>query len=334
MRRGNPARHAAGARRAARANAVAAACSALVAAALAHPGAALAYCRTSVCPPDKTTSGLAETAAVCTPALGTDCGTPLAWPSPCVSYSIQEDASAQVSLSQAEAIFEQAFATWTQADCGDGQTPRMEVIYLGPVACDAHEYNKRKANANIITFRDDGWPYVGGGNTLALTTVTYNLKTGEIYDADMEINSFDVALSQGDDDVSFDLLSIATHEAGHFLGLSHSIEREATMFTDYRPGTDDLRDLAQDDRDGICAVYPPGEPIKSCDPTPRHGFSSLCAADQAAAKTSSGCAAAPRGNAGQGGRGEGLVLAALALVGVAARARRGAAARADRERAR
>ncbi|CAN94407.1 hypothetical protein sce4244 [Sorangium cellulosum So ce56] len=290
----------------------------------------MAFCRTSVCPPEKTASGKAETAAVCTPPQGNDCGTPLAWPSPCVSYSLQEDASAQVSLREAEAIFEQAFAAWTEADCGGGQTPRMEVTYLGPVACDAHEYNKRKANANIIMFRDDGWPYLDSGNTLALTTVTYHLKTGEIYDADMEVNSFDVVLSQGDDSGSFDLLSIATHEAGHFLGLSHSSEPSATMVAGYRPG---LRDLSQDDRDGICAVYPPGAPIKGCDPTPRHGFSALCAADQPEVKEPGGCAAAPRGNAGQGGRGGGLVLAALALLGVAARARRGAAPRAGREEA-
>ncbi|WP_438044590.1 matrixin family metalloprotease [Sorangium sp. So ce128] len=330
MRRSDLAPRPAGARRPARAHAIAAACSALVAAALAYPGDALAFCRTSVCPPEKTASGEAETAAVCTPPQGNDCGTPLAWPSPCVSYSLQEDASAQVSLQEAEAIFEQAFAAWTGADCGDGQTPRMEVTYLGPVACDAHEYNKRKANANIVMFRDDGWPYVDSGNTLALTTVTYHLKTGEIYDADMEVNSFDVALSQGDDNGSFDLLSIATHEAGHFLGLSHSSEPSATMVAGYRPG---LRDLSQDDRDGICAVYPPGEPIDGCNPTPRHGFSALCAADQPEVKESDGCAAAPRGNAGQRGRGGGLVLAALALVGVAVRARRGAAARAGREEA-
>ncbi|WP_437803902.1 matrixin family metalloprotease [Sorangium sp. So ce693] len=328
MRRSDLAPRPAGARHPARASAIAAACSALVAAALAYPGDALAYCRTSVCPPEKTPSGKAETAAVCTPPQGTDCGTPLAWPAPCVSYSLQEDASAQVSLQEAEAIFEQAFAAWTEADCGDGETPRMEVTYLGPVACAAHEYNKAKANANIIMFRDDGWPYADSGNTLALTTVTYHLKTGEIYDADMEINS--LALSQGADGLAFDLLSIATHEAGHFLGLSHSIEHDATMFANYRSS---LRDLSQDDRDGICAVYPPGEPIEGCDPTPRHGFSSLCAADQPAVKESGGCAAAPRGNAGQDGRGGGLVLAALALVGVVARARRGAASRAGREEA-
>ncbi|WP_437694021.1 matrixin family metalloprotease [Sorangium sp. So ce176] len=308
--------------RSARAAAVLAASGAIAAAALALPSTALAYCRTSVCPETK------STAAVCTPAQPNDCGIPLAWPSPCVSYSIQEDASDQVSLAETEAIFEQAFAAWTQADCGDGQTPRMEVTYLGPIACDAHEYNQTKGNANIITFRDDDWPYAGGGNTLALTTVTYNLKTGDIYDADMEINSSDVALSFGDVDVSFDMLSIATHEAGHFLGLSHSTDGSATMFADYRPQTIMLRDLDQDDRDAICAVYPPGEPVKECDPTPRHGFSALCAVDQPARDEDGGCAAAPS----RSSRGGGLALAALALAGAAARARRGAAARPGRER--
>ncbi|XXT25444.1 matrixin family metalloprotease [Sorangium sp. So ce429] len=325
MRRNSPARCVRRARSGART--IAAACAALAAAALAAPSPALAYCRTSVCPETK------ATAAVCTPAQPNDCGIPLAWPSPCVGYSIQEDASEQASLAETEAIFEQAFAAWTQADCGDGETPRMEVTYMGPIACDAHEYNQKKGNANIITFRDNGWPYDGGGNTLALTTVTYNLNTGDIYDADMEINTWDVGLSLGDEDVSFDLLSIATHEAGHFLGLSHSSDGDATMFADYRPESTMLRDLDEDDRDGICAVYPPGAPVKECDPTPRHGFSELCAVDQAEREEEGGCAAAPA-RGGRGARGGGMTLAALAALGAAAWARRGATARSGRERPR
>ncbi len=310
--------------RGARARAVAAACGAIAVAALVHPRAALAFCRTSVCPETQ------STAAVCTPAQSTDCGIPLAWPSPCVGYAIQEDASDQVSLAETEAIFAQAFAAWTEADCGGGETPRMEVTYMGPVSCDAHEYNKRQGNANIITFRDDGWPYGGSGSTLALTTVTYNLKTGEIYDADMEINSFDQTFTLGDDGVGTDLLSVATHEAGHFLGLSHSIDPEATMVANYNDGSIALRDLHADDVAGLCAVYPPGEPVKGCDPTPRHGFSELCAADQPSrAQASGGCAAAPS----PGGGGGGLLAAALASLGAIARARRGATARPGRKRA-
>jgi MYXO-CTERM domain-containing protein len=40
------------------------------------------------------------------------------------------------------------------------------------------------------------------------------------------------------------------------------------------------RSLTDDDRAGICAVYPPGEIRAACDATPRHGFSPLCAAAQ------------------------------------------------------
>jgi hypothetical protein len=314
-----------------RARAAAGACAALGLAALLLPSPALAFCRTGVCPDTQ------ETSAVCTPPQPSGCSVPvipLVWPSPCVSYSIQEDASSQLSLAETEAIFEQAFAAWTQAECDGVGAPRIELSYTGPVACDEQEYNKTKRNANIIMFRDDGWPYEGSANTLALTTVTYNKNTGDIYDADMELNSFDVEFSTSDAKISFDLLSVATHEAGHFLGLSHSQESEATMYADYRPGTTWLRDLHDDDRAGICAAYPPGEPIKACDPTPRHGFSSQCAVDQPKEETS-GCALAPASVAPAsaaplgGGRGAGLPLAALAaLLGAAARrASRGGAGR-------
>jgi Matrixin len=288
---------------------------AAVLAALAGPSPAAAYCRTSVCP------GVG-TASVCAPAQANDCGIALFWRSPCVGYSIQDAASRQVSLADTEGLFAQAFDAWMQADCGEGRTPRLRVSYMGPVECGAHEYNQKKGNANIFAFRDDEWPYPGSSNTLALTTVTYNLDTGEIYDADMEINSADVQFSFGDTGATFDLLSIVTHEAGHFLGLSHSADRDATMFSDYRPGSLSLRDLTPDDSAGICAIYPPGEPLKTCDPTVRHGFSPLCADDQPLeedVELSGGCACALSAPSGE--RGASLSLAALAAVVLRRRAR-------------
>ena len=194
------------------------------------PAPARAYCRTASCEEG--------TGAQCVPAQPTDCGKPVFWPNPCLSFSVQQDASSQVPLASAEAIFQKAFSTWLSADCGGGKHPRLTVEYSGPVACDAHEYNQdpKLGNANIIVFRDDGWPHHGAGTTLALTTVTYNLDTGEIYDADMELNSAGTKFSTGDTGVTFDLLSIATHEIGHFLGLAHTPDMGATMYTDYTQG--------------------------------------------------------------------------------------------------
>ena len=50
---------------------------------------------------------------------------------------------------------------------------------------------------------------------ITLTTLTFNTESGEIYDADMEINAVkgDVAITTGDTDVKTDLLSVLTHEA-------------------------------------------------------------------------------------------------------------------------
>ena len=58
-----------------------------------------------------------------------------------------------------------------------------------------------------------------------------------------------------------DLLTIAAHEIGHCIGLDHSQDREALMYAVYSaPRRDenkqDLGKLAQDDVDGVSALYP------------------------------------------------------------------------------
>jgi hypothetical protein len=138
------------------------------------------------------------------------------------------------------------------------------------------EFNQEEPNANIWLFLDSEWPYVSGNTTLALTTLTFNVETGEIFDSDVEINSFENELTTTDTAVQADLESIIVHEAGHFLGLSHTCDQTATMYRDYTFGDVSLRTLEADDIAGICAIYPPGEP-EECNPTPRHGFSRQCA---------------------------------------------------------
>ncbi len=272
-----------------------------------------AYCRTASC------SG-GVTGARCTPALPTDCGIELFWKNPCVSFSMQQDASSQVSLSVATDIFEKAFQTWTNADCGGGKHPRISVVNLGPVECHAHEYNKQAGNANVFLFQDTEWTHVGAGSTLALTTVTYNIDTGEIYDADMELNSANVSFTMDDKIVKFDLASIVTHETGHFLGLSHSTTGSATMFSDYTPGSVELRTLDPDDIAGICDIYPPGDAIPaSCDPSPRRGLASECSPAPITEEESSCSVAFGKANPS----GAATILSGLAAFGLLSKRRRG-----------
>lgn len=293
---------------------------ALVLAALTAPRPAAAYCRTSTC-------GEAGTGHVCVPAQSNDCGIPLAWPTSCVTYSLQEDASANTSLETVTAVTGRAFATWADAACPGGGSPRIKPVDAGPVACDKHEYNQQAGNANILLFRDEEWPHAGIGDALALTTVTYNVDNGEIYDADIELNSAEATFSTADVGASFDLESVITHEAGHFLGLSHSTNTQSTMYPDYTPGSISLRTLNYDDIDGICAIYPPGAPIpSSCDPTPRHGFSAQCASDQEPLPPpppEGGCCGVAPGSPGHDGGAAVIVgIACLGLANARRKARR------------
>jgi MYXO-CTERM domain-containing protein len=279
---------------------------------MAWAGVASAYCRTAVCGE--------EVGKVCDPPQPGDCGTPIFWPTTCVGFSVQRDGSSQIEADELADLVEQAFATWSSADCGGG-TPSITATNLGPVSCAEQEFDAESKNANLIVFRDEDWPY--GPGALALTTVTYALDTGEIRDADVELNSADAAFTTGDTGVNVDLPSILTHEVGHFLGLAHTPVAEATMQTDYPPKSTILRSLEPDDVSGVCAVYPPDREAP-CEPEPVNGLGDEC--DDAPEGDEGGCDCRVDGHPANGAMGAGAVALALLLAGRSRRKRR----RADR----
>ena len=282
---------------------------------------AQAFCRTTTCSPDDPNNPCTMASDGCLTG-----GKPLYWAQACVSFSVQKDGSPlrNISADAADKVISDGFSAWVSADCGSGH-PSVQIYDHGQVSCDKQEYNQKSGNANIFMFRDGGWPYApdtsGGATTsaetLALTTITYNVKTGEIYDADVEINSHDNNITVGNTNVAADLQSIVTHESGHFLGLAHSPQPDATMFASYQFGDTSLRSLSQDDIDGICTIYPPDRTLGKCDPTPRHGYSSQCAPPP----SSGGCRASRPGSAG-GPWNSGALAGALVALGLLARRRR------------
>jgi predicted Zn-dependent protease len=251
---------------------------------------AFGFCRTTTCDPKSVDPSTACRFANGCPATGK----PLFWSGLCTSFSIQQDGSPlrNITTEQAHEAIARAFAVWRMADCGNGQHPSIEVTPKADVSCATQEYNQHAGNANIWMFRDDTWPYEGTADTLALTTLTFNIDTGEIYDADVEINSHEQEITFGDEHVVADLESIVTHEAGHFLGLAHSLDKTATMYPSYIPGATALRNIHPDDVLGICSIYPPKRSYTGTSCEPRHCFSTLCGAQQlscpAPASTDSG----------------------------------------------
>jgi hypothetical protein len=260
------------------------ACASAVALLICSGGVAQAYCRTSTC-------------SSCARDPETGCsigGTPIAWPSACVSFSMQEAASSTIELEAATALMREAFALWENARCGDaGEKPSIAISdSFGPAVCMSPQYNTRSGNANVVIFRDDEWPYSGEGRELAATWLTVDGQ-GAIFDADIEINATGPLALPMPEGLSFgvivdqhDLLSIMVHETGHFLGLDHSREEGSVMLAELSAG-EARHTLSADDEAAICAVYPPDrDTAAACDYTPRNGFAPQCTV-----KADSGCSA-------------------------------------------
>jgi len=270
----------------------------------------LAWCRTT------TTQSFVPTAT----KPCDDTGRPLYWSTKCIGFSIQRNASRWIDLATARSMTQKAFDMWKNVSCPadpvacdgpfDQPGPSISVKDVGPVTCDCVEYNGKVGNANTIVFRDvdwtecDGTPKPDAETTLALTTVTFNTETGEIYDADMEVNTAHNAITTVEPPgrVIYDFHSIMTHEAGHFLGLAHTNLKQPTdktltptMYARYEEREIYMRDPAQDDVCAICAAYPPSR-TAPCDTTPRRGLALDCGGGDPESVDKGGCGCATPGS--------------------------------------
>lgn len=151
-----------------------------------------------------------------------------------LTYYISEGGSPNISDGSDIAALTQSMDTWRILPGSD-----MPVVYGGTTPA---VYANAFDQVNMITFRD---PIVDDSNnryfsdaiiavgiTTSFTEPTLHnnrwYRPGEIFDADMLFNPSRIFTTTGG--AGIDLQSVATHEAGHLYGLSHSALRTSTMF--------------------------------------------------------------------------------------------------------
>jgi hypothetical protein len=189
----------------------------------------------------------------CTEAPGVNCGhkgTPLAWKVAPVTFAVNSDASG-LAFADVSAAVRSAFSTWQSAS-----SDKITFSFGGQ----SHAGTDGNDGQNTVHFVHLG---SHAADTFAQSILTYDSRTGEIFDVDIELNADEpfAILPDGEMDPfdpQVDVRAVATHEVGHLLGLAHENRFGSTvvMFFSDTSGNTTHRSLTSDDRSGVRAIYP------------------------------------------------------------------------------
>ncbi len=186
-----------------------------------------------------------------------DTGVCLFLPNSSATYYINEHCSSDIAdVNQCISAVRSAFDSWNSEACTDLSMGYGGTTTITEVGFDQDHW---KDNINLVIFQENSWLHSDPDTekTIALTTTTYDIDSGEIVDFDIEFNgvNFDFT-TLADQAPMMDIQNTISHEVGHAIGLDHSLDPTATMFKSASAGEVSKRTLAQDDIDALCFVYP------------------------------------------------------------------------------
>ena len=191
----------------------------------------------------------------------TGTGLPLYQEGECLWWSLARRGSDDIAdtdaLRQAVA---RGFDAWNDVECAS-----VHVADAGLSSCTQPDIAPSGTQVTLVVFYEDSWPFDSPlGNPFAATGLWYDPDTGQILDADIAMNGLQYTWSLDGAEGTVDVQSIVAHESGHVLGLGESSVTEATMYGFAVTGETSKRDLADDDVEGICTLYPVGEAERPC----------------------------------------------------------------------
>jgi hypothetical protein len=199
------------------------------------------------------------------------------WRSRCIPYAISRESKVFEGQTRRNLVAT-AFQAWSSHSCTDfrfvdsGNTDQVTEFDSGSALRNRNSLASIHTTAELETLMRQGmWPDPA---LVAATIARFSPQTGEIVDADIVLNDvgydfFDnTQQCPNTDMINQDLMNTLVHEIGHMIGFEHVLDPEATMFASAGGCETIKRDLSQDDRDGVCSVYPNGAPITTCSPAP------------------------------------------------------------------
>jgi hypothetical protein len=233
-----------------------------------------------------------------------DRGPSLTWQTRTIRFDVDAALSKDFDTPDAvRAVVRRSLDTWSRVDCSD-----LELVYGDEKRSLRATSDPLARNENVIVFVTTDWRT--DRRVIALTTTAYRPQSGELYDADVELNDVgflfvDASVQCVPDSGAMDLENTLVHELGHTIGLDHPPSEpryeDATMYASAEPCELQKRTLAADDTAAICSIYPAGRPAQPCFGPEKVSFEVVDTA------VDSGCGIV-------GGRRDGPLAAALVLL--------------------
>ncbi|MCC7385271.1 MAG: matrixin family metalloprotease [Deltaproteobacteria bacterium] len=178
-----------------------------------------------------------------------------------VDYRIAPDGAPGIEDGSDLEAVRRAFATWQSVACS--LLSFREQPWMDPKVVQADNLNRI-----FWVSGQTEWP-TEQRTTIALTYAFYRTTDRVITDADIIANAVYYQWTTTDgmaSQTTVDLETVIFHEIGHFFGLDHSSDPQAAMFpANNKPNQ---RAPAIDDINGICSLYPNGQPVPG---TPQNG---------------------------------------------------------------
>jgi hypothetical protein len=201
-------------------------------------------------------------------------GAELAWRGPCTALRPArwlDPRTDDRSLDELASALRAASDQWAAVPCTPRGIPSFRFV-LGAESSRPTDEVMAGANESTVRFNDR---WLGDAlhrpRVIAVTVLTFDRASGDLLDADVELNR-----QSAENPVGFvfatgtpawgeaHLPTVLLHELGHQMGLGHSAV-EASVMSSQPPMGAERSTLHEDDRAGVCAVYPPG-PSAVCVP--------------------------------------------------------------------